>query len=106
MADENKKAEPVFQGIDESGMDFQYEEDINKLGGWFYRSGSPISGGGGSGGSSGGSTGGSGQVDLDPKVSEWIKGIYDKLQEGVCNCQSGSEIQIEDLVDDIDHTND
>lgn len=38
MAEEENtnKVEPIFKGIDETGIDFQYEEDINKLSGWFY----------------------------------------------------------------------
>ena len=45
MADRN--VTPVFKGVDETGMDFQYEEDVNKLCGLFYRhkgSGSSVPG--------------------------------------------------------------
>ena len=45
MADGN--VTPVFKGVDETGMDFQYEEDVNKLCGLFYRhqgSGSSVPG--------------------------------------------------------------
>ena len=55
---ENKvEVKPTFQGIDDSGMDFQYEEDVNKLNYWFYRNGSICGGSGSSGGSGGASNG-------------------------------------------------
>lgn len=80
MADEN--VTPVFKGVDETGMDFQYEEDVNKLGGWFYRSSSPISGGGGTI---------SGTVSLDDETKGYIKFIKEKIEEGICNCSGSGE---------------
>lgn len=83
MADEIKKAPPVFQGVDDSGIDFQYEADVNKLCGLFYRhegQGSSIS--------SSGTTGGtiSGTVGLDEDTKNAILDIKRKLDDGICNC--------------------
>lgn len=61
---ENKvEVKPTFQGIDDSGMDFQYEEDVNKLNYWFYRNGSICGCSGSSGGSGSGGSGGDGDLD-------------------------------------------
>ena len=87
MADEN--VTPVFKGVDETGMDFQYEEDVNKLCGLFYRhkgSGSSVPGqGGGSGGTI------SGTVSLDEETKGYIKFIKEKIEEGICNCSGSGE---------------
>ena len=42
MADEN--VTPVFKGVDETGMDFQYQVYVNKLCGLFYRHQSSVPG--------------------------------------------------------------
>lgn len=70
MAEEENKVEPVFQGIDDTGMDFQYEEDVNKLKGWFY--GNSLASIGGSIGS------GSGSGSID-EIKPDIQGIGDTL---------------------------
>ena len=85
MADGN--VTPVFKGIDETGMDFQYEEDVNKLCGLFYRhqgSGSSVPGQG-----SGGTI--SGTVSLDEETKGYIKFIKEKIEEGICNCSGSGE---------------
>ena len=62
---ENKvEVKPAFQGIDDSGMDFQYEEDVNKLNYWFYRKGSICGCSGSSGSGSGGASNGINYVGI------------------------------------------
>lgn len=77
MADESENIPNVFQGFDDSGMDFQFEDNVNKLCGLFYRHSSSTSSGSGSSSS--------GTVELDPNVSKWIEGIYNILKGSKLN---------------------
>lgn len=80
-------AEKVFT-IDIDSSECQYEDDVNKLCGLFYRhqgSGSSIPGSGTTGGTI------SGTVGLDEETKTAILNINKKLEEGICNCSGSGE---------------